>query len=419
MKKSKRKYFIIPAAIIIVLFLLALFLVPKAPMTGEIVSVVTPDYVELRWANNNFLSQKVGIASECISTVSENAPNEEPVTECNWEYQELDAGATSFKDYDIEPTLKFYQVESKVKVGEGSCAPECRTSCGMLQALTWVDSCTEECLGGCNPDQIGDVAFCCLIESDSQGWYDAPCDTIKGNTYEHLIKYDGSCQYSAQVCDQKSDILVKFTQDLIKTPVRTETGTSINWLTATKDIVVVPEQPMESATELLKTDVVDYVAYWNPAHQAYYGAAFGTAPMGMQVITGPFNLEQYHPYFVGAKTNAKITWAGPLPDWQTFELKFVEEYLGQTTFSKNYIVIPFDTSLKKAVDICDVLSLPDNAGVAAWNPTTQDYINDGSKSSCGFIRSPVGGNSALNFDLNPGQVYEVAGLEHDITWKQE
>jgi hypothetical protein len=416
MKKSKRKYFIIPAAIIVVLFLLALFLVPKAPMTGEVVSVVTPDYVELRWVNNNILSQKVGIASECITTVSENAPNEEPVTGCNWQYQELEAGATSFKDYDIEPTLKFYQIESKVQVGEGSCAPECRTSCGTLQALTWVDPCTGECLTGCSV--VGDKAYCCLIDSDSQGWYDAPCDTIKGNTYEHLIKYDGSCQYSAQVCDQKSDILVKFTQELEMPMARNLEGTSINWLTATKDIIIVPGQPMESATELLKSDVVDYVTYWNPAHQAYYGAAFGTEPLGMQVITGPFNLEQYHPYFVGAKTNAKITWAGPLPTWETFELKFVEKYLGETKESINFIVIPFDTSLKKAADICTELNLPGNAVIGAWDPVTQNYINDGSRSRCAIITGP-GQGTPFNFDLNPGQAYEVAGLEHDITWKQE
>ena len=410
---KKKHYFLIGAGILIFLFLLALFLVPKAPMTGEIVSVVTPDYIELRWENNNFLSQKVGTASECTTTESSNVQGEYE-TECDWTWEEIDSSLDSWKDYDIEPILKFYQIQSKVQVGQGSCAPECRTSCGTLQVLTWVDPCTGECLTSCSV--VGDVGFCCLIESDSQGWYDAPCDTIKGNTYEHLIKYDGSCQYSAQVCDQKSDILVKFTQELKLSHLRTFEGTSINWLTATKDIVIVPGSPTESATELLKTQVVDYVTYWNPSHQAYYGAAFGTAPSGMQVITGPFNLEQYHPYFVGAKTNAKITWAGKLPEWQTFELRYVEEYLGQTKYSRNYLVIPFDTSLEKAVDICGNLNLPDEARVGTWDPEKQDWALPGAAPQlCWVLREGMGDN----FNVEPGKVYYVDGLTEDITWMQE
>jgi hypothetical protein len=417
---KRKNYIVIGIGILIISSFLVLFFIPyKQSITGEVVSIITPDYIEFRWGGVNAIQQKIGIATDCISLPSEDSPMSELVTECDWQYQDLELGQNSFKDYDIESRLKFYQIESKTKIGEGSCKPECVSG---SQGEGWYDPCTNEFfkLADCASEQR--KAYCCLIDYDSQGWYSASCDQLDrgltGMSSDYLIHYDGICQYSAQVCDQKSDIFVKFTQDLVLSTPGSLEETSINWVIATKDILVVPGDLMESATELLRTQVVDYVAYWNPNYQEYYGAAFGTSPVGMHVVTGNFVLNQYHPYFVGAKQEAKITWVGKLPDWQTFELKYVEEYMGQTTFSKNYIVIPFDTSLEKAADICDALDLPGTARIGAWDPIMQQYINDNTRSRCSIITGP-GQGTPLNFDLNPGQVYEIEGLEQDITWTQK
>ncbi len=407
-KINKKHFMLVGVTLILAVFIVALFLTPKQGLTGEVISIVTPEYIELQWDNENVLTQKIGISSECITAPGEET--NELVTECNWTYQDLDSSASSFKDYDIESTLKFYQIETRVKIGEGSCKPECITG----QREGWYDSCTGQFLKADDCSSEIMEAYCCLIDSDSQGWYDAECDLLKGETSKHLIHYDGSCQIQALVCDRKSNVLVKFTQELVRTQTRTQ-DTSINWLAAAREIEIVPGNLLESATELLKTEVVDYVAYWNPGHQQYYGAAFGTPPQGIKLITGNFMLKQYNPYFVGAKENAKITWAGKLPARRTFEFKYVPEYLGEPTDSYNYLVLPFDTKIKMASDLCnpDVSGVPINQqeNIVWWDPETQQYIL--SPRTCEMTLP----NSSFDFELEPGKVYRIV-VTKDAIWEQ-
>ncbi|MGB9708080.1 MAG: hypothetical protein ACPLXC_02000 [Candidatus Pacearchaeota archaeon] len=83
------------------------------------------------------------------------------------------------------------------------------------------------------------------------------------------------------------------------------------------------------------------------------------------VITGPFNLEQGKPYFISATQNwDRWTWVGRVPERITFNLKP----------GANYIALPLDTRLKKAVDICDNLSLPNDATVGAWDVRKQEFL---------------------------------------------
>lgn len=374
--------------------------------------------------------QKIGIATECITQENEN---NQLTTECNWRWQDLAPDATSFKDYDIagdENKLKFYQIDSQIMVGDGTygCKPECKTSCGMLNALTWVDPCTNQCIGPCDEGQVGQGAYCCLIDSDSQGWYSHPCDNLNdgpsGSVTDYLIKYDGSCHLASQACNKKSDIFVKYTQNLVaSSEVKGGAEKNINWLTATKDEVIYPaENPMESASGLLRANVVEYVALWNPEHQAYYGAAYGVEPSGIIKVTGPFEFTQYTPYFVGAKGNAIITWAGKLPPRQTFELRHVTEYLGKQTFSENFIVLPFDTKIKMASDLCkqDVSGIPitQSQGINWWDPVKQEEIRgpggELGGASCILMTAP---NSPYDFPLEPGKVYKII-VDSDVNWKQ-
>ncbi len=420
----KPKIIILIAALLIVI--LAILLISFSSITsnsvsGKVISVITPDYIELKWDNANVLNQKIGIATDCVKYEEEN-------TTCNWEYQDLGTNAESFKDYDIDSRLKFYQIIAKVRIGEGSCTPECVST---PQGEKWKDPCTGEEFRSCATDM---TAQCCLIDSDSQGWYGVSCDQLEtGPTKsitDFLIKYDGTCQVISQVCERKSDVFVKFTQPLVYS--QDSAKTSINWLTATQDIDLSGEHPLDTAPDFLKTNVIDYISRWDPAKQEYYGAAFATTPNGAKVVTGEFSMTQYTPYFVGAKNfeetaigenlgegqvTTKITWVGTLPPRITFPLKYVPIYMGEPTFSQNYIVPPFDTKLKKAVDICNELNLPDEAVVGTWDPEAQDYINSGTVSVCAIIRGP-GQNSPLNFDIAPGQVYEIQGLDRDIYWRQ-
>ena len=94
----------------------------------------------------------------------------------------------------------------------------------------------------------------------------------------------------------------------------------------------------------------------------------------------------------------------------------MEEYLGEETFSYNYIVLPFDTSMKMASQLCDpaVSGVPINQeeNTFWWDPTTQEEIQ--STRACSFITP----GSPFDFELESGKVYKII-VNADANWKQK
>ncbi|MCL6500997.1 MAG: hypothetical protein K6T16_03135, partial [Candidatus Pacearchaeota archaeon] len=132
---------------------------------------------------------------------------------------------------------------------------------------------------------------------------------------------------------------------------------------------------------------------------------------GEIVITGPFDLQVGYPYFVSATQDFdRWTYVGKVPERIIFNLKP----------GANYIALPLDTRLKKAVDICNTLGLYGSETVAVWDANQQNFFNGvqiGTFSPCTVIRDEPG--SLLNFNLDAGKVYYVGGLIEEKPWTQE
>jgi hypothetical protein len=405
-----KKYFIFLALSLIIVASFFLIYTRKEPsLTGEVVSVVNSDYIELQWDNSNIVSQKIGIATECTSAPSYERGSGitfgDLTVDCDWRYQKLDPKASSFRDYDIhgpENKLKFYIIESKIKLSPGVCRPKCMLGSA---GIGWYDSCTEELIkrGDCDTDMN---VVCCYQGTHEEGWYELYCD---GN----LISQD-LCSQESQICDQRSDIFVKFTQELVKPQPLTRTEeTSINWLATTKDE---EGYGMGSATDLLITEAVDYVAQWDNRKQKYYGAALGVSPTGETIVTGNFYLKPYQPYFAGAKEDTEITWVGPLPEHQNFDFRRVVAYMGQVTPNQNFIVLPFDTKIKTAKQLCEEsfsgVPMDQTKTIWEWDSEAQEEVAAGGGFTCEELNY-----GAPDFDLDPGKVYKIHITENRI-WTQ-
>ena len=381
--------------------------VTQAPLEEE--QQKEKNYVKISWEEmvvSNVIKQKIAIATECIGPVNEE--------NCNWQYHDLATDARKYNDYDIGPKLKFYKVIVTAS-DTPICKPECRTSCGLLPSFGWVDSCSDECIRiGC---EIGEEAYCCLIDSDSQGWYDLPCNEL-ANVYtiqEHLIEYDGSCHLLGEECTQESETYIKFTQGLNSAASLGEP--SINWI-----VNFIPESStgayvIQDSEKMLKlyASVFDYVAYWDPSQQTQYGTARGllSLPHGANyIITGPFTMQQGKSYFTSAKYDFDVVWVGKMPEKVEFRFKYIPE-----TFSENYIVLPFNTEIKKASQLCDIrdnqgnLILDQGKTIFEWDVLNQLYIPSGTGETCDFIQYG-------DFDLEPGKVYLIY-VQRDGIWQQK
>jgi len=326
--------------------------------------------------------------------------------------------------------IEFFRIISKIKIGAGTCQPKCLSSCGLLQVQGWCDECEGKLLKGADcsniePGVTGNAASqppginppgaqCCFISTINQGWYDTACSKA---TSGNLIIFDIKCHLGAQLCEQASDIMVKHTQHFIK-PSNSQL-TSINWF--------VNDLGIASSSDVIRIDngsglIFDYVAEWNPGAQVQTGSALGNleclfgflkggkncAPESI-IVTGPFDMINNMPYFVSAKATHALTYADSIPKHVMFEL---------TRDRIDYIVLPVDTKLKKALNICNALGLDDETGtVGTWDPTTQRLINDNTPSRCGIIRDDP--ESILNFNLQPGTVYKIAGGKSKTQWIQE
>lgn len=359
----------------------------------------------------------------------------------------------------ISERLKFLQIIAKVKIGnqQGECKPECYTQGLNGGRPGWYDPCTETFLK--EDSCVAREPKCCFNDTRSEGWYNISCDLVGGERKE-LIRY-GECEEGeyALACNQSSDIFAKFTQPLTyNEPGRGTANTSINWIV----FVPISGWTRNDTQELLTNGLpVDYIAYWDASRQEQHGSARGDPshqgsfgefmqhmsdllggqylpgisayailwPTDMpphynepepsqpieepivstpneNVTTGRFNLTRGYPYFVGANYPFdRWTWVGEVPEHVIYELKHGE------MSSYNYIVLPLDTTIKKASDLCRAIPMGDYDYVFYWDTAAQDYLPANAR-QCKFMKQGIG-----DFNLNAGQVYRIT-IEQNRSWTQ-
>ncbi len=101
------------------------------------------------------------------------------------------------------------------------------------------------------------------------------------------------------------------------------------------------------------------------------------------------------------------TWVGKVPERVTFELKP----------GANYIVLPLDTTIKKASQLCDIRDqngnqiIDQNQFIVWWDATTQERIKS-SRRCLHIVQYPQ-----FDFDVNPGHIYLIF-VQRDASWKQ-
>ncbi|MCK4250807.1 hypothetical protein KAX97_05140 [candidate division WOR-3 bacterium] len=90
--------------------------------------------------------------------------------------------------------------------------------------------------------------------------------------------------------------------------------------------------------------------------------------------------------------------------------------MGEPTDSENFIVLPFDTSIKRASDLCDesVSGVPIYSYwiIEWWDPETQRSTSDPNQATCEEIVAGLG-----DFELEPGKVYKIQ-VTRDADWEQ-
>lgn len=336
------------------------------------------------------------------------------------------------REYEKNATedLEFYRLVAEIRIGpkEAKCKPVCMPSCGAPDVTGWCDPCTETLLKsstcGQSPEVTGAAAqqpvqvgapsqppsinppqegppWCCFVKTKSEGWYDASCDKASSS---NLIEFASGCLNPAMMCNQSSETFVRFAQNFIRPTDETKTG--INWFvnywpTNTEDMLVG------------ENGLWDYIARWEAQGQKQVGSALGNpvkicipnGPCQIElVVTGPFDLDIGMPYFASLviRTPDKAkTYAGKIPEHVTFNL------VGNPNGADNYIVLPVDTRIKNASQLCQTLSLSGQETIRDWNAESQSYGN-----------YKVCGNRG-DFDLQPGTVYYVVGLTNNISWTQE
>ncbi|MEM4153137.1 MAG: NosD domain-containing protein [Candidatus Pacearchaeota archaeon] len=308
--------------------------------------------------------------------------------------QELESWQISWQS-QVPERLKFFQVVAKVKIGNlnSECKPECYSQGLNGNKPGWYDPCTETLLK--EDSCIVIEPLCCFKGTRSEGWYNAPCDQAQEN---NRITY-AQCEPGeyAIACNQSSGVFVKFTQPLkYNPPTESNPKTSINW------IVMMPISgwTINDTKEILQNGMpIDYIAYWDAERQLQYGSARGDPSRGgffsygflldllnsvlpgqyldiggyggangysgsggvagaggyggqggrEIVITGPFNLQQGHPYFISATQDwDRWTYVGKVPEHVTFELKAPNP----SGYSKNFITLPLDTKITKLSQLC-------------------------------------------------------------------
>ena len=88
--------------------------------------------------------------------------------------------------------------------------------------------------------------------------------------------------------------------------------------------------------------------------------------------------------------------------------------MGKETRNQNFIVLPLDTKIKTASQLCDMsfsgLSLAQDKTIYEWDAENQMEVAAGTGATC---------ENAINndFNLKPGKVYKVF-VTQDVVWEQ-
>ena len=147
-----------------------------------------------------------------------------------------------------------------------------------------------------------------------------------------------------------------------------------------------------------------YMSLWDPTGQLYIGHP---ASKLLGVKLKDFPLQVGHAYFIDVPEDANITLFGKLPGPVSYELKW------QPWGSHNYIILPLNTSLKWASDLCNNGNLSGKLDRIGWwdeeNQTHSDWIR-----KCSEIIPHFPG---YDFKLQPGKSYRLI-ISQNTTWKQ-
>lgn len=325
--------------------------------------------------------------------------------------------------------------------------------------------------GICNYQCAVRESHCCPAGDNRavRGWYEVDCNSA---TAENLIVADDCSEDVECIVEAK---LAKFSQELI---VPENAKTKVNWIanflpnstnnTITDEDTIVNDSaqvfalaktaattdpdaagsvasspyasayPSQSITEWRNAKSFlwfepkfngPYIAEWNPITQAkVYLSAWGIKA----VKSGTGSEERIDanlnsvgsepmlagmPYFISPDSSGVVTWVGSVPQHATFHLK--KGPLGWTS-GANMITLPLDTSYKMASDLCNDAELfaagIDTIGV--WSVEEQDYINPKTGQKGAPIKCSAVQNPARNFNIYPGQVYEIV-VSENTEWEQK
>ena len=143
-----------------------------------------------------------------------------------------------------------------------------------------------------------------------------------------------------------------------------------------------------------------HISVWDATMQkTVYGSAWGikgtSASMTLEPVGGMI-MKEGMPYFISPDNDGNITWVGSVPQHATVELKVFYNAIG--SLSENFIVLPLDTTIETAKDLCeakadDNLSLmSDSNNIEVWDANNQTrYYPTGALGclGCGDIKDTL------------------------------
>ena len=122
------------------------------------------------------------------------------------------------------------------------------------------------------------------------------------------------------------------------------------------------------------------------------------------------------PYFISPDASGVVTWVGSVPEKVTFHLKKLPVCIPGRICQENYIVLPLDTEIKTAKDLCEAKAddngdlMGDYDTVAGWNVETQKQSPEGV--FCSDIKD------GYDFNVSPGEVLMLT-VPRDENWTQK
>ena len=215
-------------------------------------------------------------------------------------------------------------------------------------------------------------------------------------------------------CSIESDVYAKHTKELIR-PVN-KTGVNLVSLPVEPEAMLIEtpnkkeslKMSISTAEDLLKTASsgvknADYTSYWNATEQMYKGHPYAEK-LGFSIRN--FKVKPGYGYFVSVYNNTNITLLGKLPELVSYRFHIGRDKNGQITSRYNYIVLPLNTTIKKASDLCN--AVPNLEKIGWWDPSTQTF--GWSSEKCPIVFN--------DFNLEPGKVYWLK-MSQEGNWTQE